>query len=250
MKSTPNIGAVASLIGEASRATILMGLLGGIALPASELARLARITPQTASSHLAKLVEGGLLVQESYGRHRYYRLANPEVGQALEALNVIAPAKPIQSLRESDLSQALQFARACYDHLAGKVGVALTVQIVERGLMDERGRDFVVTPNGAQWFKDFGIDLEEIRKTRRHLARKCLDWSERRHHMAGALGASFTHRLLELGWIERVPGGRAIDITQAGFHGFVQEFGITFERESAHPDNFRQRESVPGNNGS
>lgn len=229
MNLMPNIVEVASLIGESSRITMLMCLLGGQALPASELARAAGITPQTASSHLARMVEGGLLIHESYGRHRYYRLASEEVGHALESLNAIAPLKPIRSLRESDQSKALHFARTCYDHIAGEVGVALTDKMLELGLVKEEGRDFVVTPDGAKWFEDFGIPLEGLTKTRRHFARQCLDWSERRHHMAGALGAAVTNRSFELGWITRIPGGRAIRVTDDGFQGFERELRITFD---------------------
>ncbi len=225
--TTPNIVEVASLIGDTSRAAILMCLLGGKALPASELARTARITPQTASSHLAKMVEGGLLVHESYGRHRYYRLANAGVGQALEALNSIAPQKPVRSLWESEQSKALQFARTCYDHIAGEVGVALTDKMLELGLITEADRDFVVTDDGAKWFRDFGINLNDIGRGRRHFARQCLDWSERRHHMAGALGAAVTSRLFDLEWIVRIPGGRAVRVTNSGFGGFKRELEIS-----------------------
>jgi len=226
--ATPNIVEVASLIGDTSRAAMLMCLLGGKALPASELARAARITPQTASSHLAKMVEGGLLVHESYGRHRYYRLANPEVGQALEALNAIAQPKPVRSLRESDQSKSLHFARTCYDHIAGEVGVSITDRLLELDVMREDERDFVVTTDGANWFREFGIDLDGIRPGRRHFARQCLDWSARRHHIAGALGAAVTTRLFELEWIDRIPGGRAIHVTDNGYLGLTQEMGITF----------------------
>ena len=227
----PNIVEVASLIGDASRASMLMCLLGGKSLPANELARAARITPQTASSHLAKMVEGGLLVHESYGRHRYYRLANSEVGQALEALNAIAPQKPVRSLRESDESRALHFARTCYDHLAGEVGVAWTDKMLQLVLLKEQERDFVLTAEGEQWFGDFGIDLDGIRGGRRHFARKCLDWSERRYHMAGALGAAVTSRLFDLGWIERILGGRAIRVTDRGFRGLEDKFGLTLSSD-------------------
>jgi len=228
MDSTPNIVEVASLIGDPSRGAMLMNLLGGEALPAGELARAARVTPQTASSHLAKMVEGGLLDRESYGRHNYYRLASAEVGQALEALNAIAPPKPVRSLRESDQSKALHFARTCYDHIAGEVGVALTDRMLELAVLEEgEGRDFVITPDGMKWFGDFGIDLGNIRRGRRHFARQCLDWSERRHHMAGALGAALTNRLFELGWISYIPGGRAVRVTDKGFKGLEAEFGLS-----------------------
>lgn len=229
--SSPNIVEVASLIGDTSRAAMLMCLLDGKALPASELAREARITPQTASSHLAKMVEGGLLVHESYGRHRYYRLASVEVGQALEALNAIAPPKPVRSLRESVQSKALHFARTCYDHIAGEVGVALTDRMLELAVLEKaEERDFVISSDGTRWFRDFGIDLGGIQRQRRHLARQCLDWSERRHHMAGALGAALTSRLFELEWISRIPGSRAVRVTNKGFRGLEAEFGLTLGR--------------------
>lgn len=229
----PNFVEVASLIGDKSRASMLMCLLGGEALPASDLARAARVTPQTASSHLAKMVDGGLLVHETYGRHRYYRLANAEVGQALEALNVIALPKPVRSLRESDQSKALHFVRTCYDHIAGEVGVALTDRLLEFEVIREDKRDFVVTTNGQGWFRDFGIELDGIPRGRRHLARQCLDWSVRRHHMAGALGAAITNRLFDLKWIERIPGGRAIRVTDHGFVGLERGLGITFGNQTA-----------------
>jgi DNA-binding transcriptional ArsR family regulator len=235
MKPTPNIVEVAALIGDPSRAAMLMCLLGGKALPASDLARAASIKPQTASSHLGKMVEGGLVVQESYGRHRYYRLANAEVGQVLEALNFIAPAKPIRSLRESDESKALHFARTCYDHIAGVVGVTLTDTFLELGFVREEGKDFVVTANGAKWFEDFGVPVMEGKNGRRHFARQCLDWSERRHHMAGILGAAVTNRLFELEWIVRIPGGRAVRVTDAGVRGLKQELGISLPGLSAPP---------------
>lgn len=234
--AAPNIAEVASLIGDPSRAAMLMRLLGGRALPAGELAGAARIRPQTASAHLAKLVEGGLLVHESHGRHRYYRLASEEIGRALEALNAIAPLKPARSLRESEQSKALHFARTCYDHLAGEVGVALADRLLEMELVRADGPDFVVTQNGAKWFADFGIDLERIRKGRRRLACQCLDWSERRHHMAGGLGAAMTDRLFELGWIERTAASRAVRVTPEGFRGFARvlglRLGLGLERDS------------------
>ncbi len=229
MESTPNIVEIAALIGDSSRAAMLVCLLSGKALPASELARVARISPQTASSHLGKMVAGGLLVHESYGRHRYYRLANQEVGNALEALSVIAPLKPIRSLRESEQSKSLHFARTCYDHIAGEIGVALTDKILELGLVREEGRDYAVTEEGMERFKEFGLSIENMKHTRRHFARQCLDWSERRHHMAGILGASMTKRLFDLGWIERMSEGRAVIVTVTGYEGFAKEFQMTFK---------------------
>ncbi len=230
LESNPNIVGVASLIGDPSRAAMLMNLLGGEALPAGELARVARITPQTASSHLAKMVEGGLLVHEFCGRHRYYRLANAEVGQALEALNAIALPKKIRSLRESDQSKTLRFARTCYDHIAGEVGVALTDRLISLGVIEESGRDFSLSQEGLARIRNFGVPVEDLQKTRRHFARQCLDWSERRHHLAGSLGAAVTGRLFDLEWISRIPGGRAVRVTREGFKGLEAEFGIKLRR--------------------
>ncbi|MED4911543.1 helix-turn-helix domain-containing protein [Brevibacillus centrosporus] len=236
MSSVPNIGEVASLIGEPSRVAMLLSLLGGKSLPASELARAARITPQTASSHLAKLVEGGLLVNESYGRHRYYRLTNAEVAHALEALLAIATPRPIRSLRESDQVRAMRFARTCYDHLAGEVGVALTDQLLSLQMIKEADQEFVLTETGRQKLQSLGVDVEFSPKSRRRFARPCLDWSERRHHLAGVLGASLTNRLFDLGWIERLPEGRAIRLTPAGIAGLYEQFGVDISqgKESVH----------------
>lgn len=224
----PNLAQVASLIGDESRAAMLLQLLGGKSLPATELARVARVTPQTASAHLAKLEAGGLVVHVSYGRHRYYRLTNADVGLALESLNAVASPKPIRSLRESDQSKALQFARTCYDHLAGKVGVALTERLLEWNLIEEGGRDFVIPTDGISWFQEFGLDLDALRSGRRHFARQCLDWSERRHHIGGALGAAIANRLVELHWVERMPAGRAVAVTKQGKTGLAEKLNLTF----------------------
>lgn len=251
MGETPNIAEVASLIGDPSRASMLMRLLGGRALPAGELAGAARIKPQTASSHLAKMVEGGLLVHESHGRHRYYRLADPEVGRALEALNAIAPLKPVRSLRESEQSKALRFARTCYDHLAGELGVALTDRLLELKLVAADGPDYGVTREGSKWFADFGIDLEKVHRGRRRFACQCLDWSERRHHMAGGLGAAITGRLFELGWIERTEASRAVRVTSEGRRGFAGALGLgrDFGLEGGTGPGFESDPSLGRNSG-
>jgi DNA-binding transcriptional ArsR family regulator len=226
MSSSPNIAEIASLIGDPSRLAMLVSLLGGKALPASELASSAQISPQTASSHLTKMVEGGLITREPYGRHKYFRLANSEVAHALEALQAIAPRKPVRSLRESDQLRALQFARTCYDHLAGELGVALTDRFLELKLIEESGKDFTLSAAGKKRLQEFGVDVEGSPKRRRHFARQCLDWSERRHHLAGSLGASLTSRLFELEWIENLPDGRAVRLTDAGIKGLADEFGV------------------------
>ncbi|MEY9093857.1 ArsR/SmtB family transcription factor [Paenibacillus sp. RC84] len=225
MKASPDTIALAGLIGEPSRMQMLLELLSGKCMPASELAGAARITPQTASSHLAKLVEGGLLTVELSGRHRYYKLAGPEVADALEALNTLARPKPVKSLREHDRLNHLRFARTCYDHLAGEAGVALADRLLETGVIGQSGRDFTVTEKGETFLRAFGINCAELRRSRRQFAKCCLDWSERRYHIAGSLGAALTEQLFRREWIERIPGGRAVRITDTGRDG-LRHLGV------------------------
>lgn len=231
MMINPNLVEITALIGDPSRLTMLLSLLGGKALPAGELARSARISPQTASTHLAKMIKGGLLVQESFGRHKYFRLATTEVATALESLLTISPSKPIRSLRESNQVQALQLARTCYDHLAGKLGVNLTDKLLKDGFLEQSDKDFLLTEAGKTKFKTFGIDVEKERKNHRCFARQCLDWSERRYHLAGSLGASLTQRMFELKWIEYLSDGRAIRVTTVGEKGLFDEFGLILNVE-------------------
>ncbi|MFC4102117.1 ArsR/SmtB family transcription factor [Paenibacillus xanthanilyticus] len=222
----PNVLDTAQLMGDPSRLAMLMSLLGGRALPASDLARSANISPQTASAHLAKLVAGGLLVHERYGRHKYFRLANHEVAHALEALLAISPSKPVVSLRESDELKRMRHCRTCYDHLAGAVGVALTDRLIHLGWLKASGKDFTLTAQGADGLKAWGAETDEAAGKRRHYARQCLDWSERRPHLAGHLGAAIAKRLFELKWMERFPQGRAILVTPEGMNGLDREFGL------------------------
>lgn len=226
MSENPNVIEVASLIGEASRVSMLMSLLGGRSLPASELAHVAGISPQTASSHLAKMVDGGLLTIQSNGRHRYYCLASPDVAHALEALITIAPPRKVRSLRESDQLKALRYARTCYDHLAGYLGVSLTDRLLELGYVEPMQREYAVTDHGVVNLLSFGIDIQSMKQTRRVFARQCLDWSERRHHISGILGASLANRFFELEWVKRMPNIRAIRLTADGVKGIMNEFGI------------------------
>jgi len=228
MNMNPNVTEAAHLIGDPSRLNMLLSLLDGKAMPASDLAHAAGITPQTASSHLAKLVEGGLLLHESYGRHKYFRLANHEVAHALESLLAISPFKPVRSLRESDELNHLRHARTCYDHLAGKLGVALTDRLIDMGCLVESEKDYVLSSEGKEKLRNWGADVDPNPKKRRHYARQCLDWSERRHHLAGSLGSAITKRLFELKWIERVPNGRAVRVTNEGIQGLKSEFGLLY----------------------
>jgi DNA-binding transcriptional ArsR family regulator len=226
MQAEPDLATIATLIGEPARAAMLAALLGGESLPAGELANRARVSPQTASAHLGRLVAGGLLQVTSTGRHRYYQLRSPEVGAALEALASIAPQARVRSLRESEAARALRFARTCYDHLAGAVGVAVTHGLVDRGLLTAEADAYHITAAGARWFAQWGIDLDQLRQARRGFAKPCLDWSERHYHLAGAVGAALAQAMLEREWLVRIEGSRAIRLTDQGRAGLRQELHI------------------------
>ncbi|MFJ7405622.1 MULTISPECIES: ArsR/SmtB family transcription factor [unclassified Lysinibacillus] len=226
MSINPNMAEVASLLGETSRATMLASLMDGRYHTASELAYMANIKPQTASFHLAKLVEGNLIKVEKQGRHRYFQLANEDIAQFLETFLAISPPPEVRSLKQSSQIQLLQDARTCYDHLAGKLGVNLTDSMVNSGYLQKEQKEYVVTPDGVAFFTQFGIDLEKLKRKRRSFCHACLDWSERRHHLAGALGHGLLTHFLELEWITRVPTIRAIKVTEKGRKGFQQVFHI------------------------
>jgi predicted transcriptional regulator len=206
---------------------MLEALLGKQALPASELAARAGITAQTASTHLAKLVEGGLLAITQRGRHRYYSLASAEVAYATEALAVLAPPKKVRTLRESLVTEHLRSARTCYDHLAGKLGVAITRALEDNHYLqlDEENHRYQVTEQGSSFFTRFGLDLFAVQKSHRAFAIPCLDWSERCYHLAGALGAVWLERLMLLGWIERKSSDRAVQLSASGEEGLNNLFG-------------------------
>jgi DNA-binding transcriptional ArsR family regulator len=226
MNADVNIAAVAALIADPTRAAFLDELLDGRALPAGELARRAGVTASTASTHLARLVEGGLIAVERSGRHRYFRLADPTVAHALEALAAVAPPKPVRSLRQSNLSAALRSGRTCYDHLAGLLGVQLTQALLELGWLAQGETAFTLTPKGEDRLTAFGLDLPTLKRSRRAFAPRCLDWSERRHHLAGALGAALLHRLLDLGWIVRTEASRAVKVTPEGRERLRRQFSL------------------------
>jgi DNA-binding transcriptional ArsR family regulator len=210
----------ARLMGEPARVAMLEALMSGAALASGELARAAGVTPATASEHLARLLNGGLVERVSAGRHRYYRLASPEVGHALEALSLVGDYRPaITSLRAAREDEAMRLARICYDHLAGRVGVAVHDAFVERGALVAGGDGYVLSPAGEELMAELGVTVET---KRRLFARACLDYTQRRPHLAGALGAAVCGRLIELGWLaRRVPGQRALVITEAGRTAFA-----------------------------
>ena len=226
----PDLAPVAALIGEPARAAMLSELVGGWPLTATELAARAGVAPSTASGHLAKLVAGGLIRVDAQGSYRHYRLAGPEVADILEALAV--HAQPTTNGHRRTIPHELGFARSCYDHLAGQLGVAVRDGLVEHGVLLDDGAEHRVTRSGEAWFAGFGVDLAAARRAKRSFARSCLDWSERRPHLAGALGSALLGRLVDLGWILRRPGERTVELTDAGRLGLAGELGVQLEAPS------------------
>lgn len=192
-----DLAAVGALLGNPSRAAMLDALMTGRALTAGELARVADVSPATASEHLAKLRDGGLVEVVSQGRHRYHRLASPDVGAALESLSHIAPAKPVTTLRQSSRARSLAEARTCYDHVAGRCGVALHDGLLARGWLVPDVGGYGLSDGGVAGLLGWGVDVTRARAARRTLARPCLDWTERREHLAGSLAAALATALID-----------------------------------------------------
>jgi DNA-binding transcriptional ArsR family regulator len=225
MVAAANLVEVAALVGDTARATILAALMGGQALTASELAYLARISRPTASEHLVKLTQARLVSVTSQGRYRYYRIASPLVARMLEGIIAVAAIEvPSRYQPRSIQDDALRFARTCYDHLAGQVGVAITDALIANGhiVLGEDGGE--VTAGGARFLAGFGADLSA--RGKRIFCRPCLDWSERRYHVAGLVGAAIWRRCLELGWLTRQRDSRALRLTAAGKAGLLDTFGV------------------------
>ena len=230
MDAPLGIAAVAALVGDPARARMLTALMDGRARTAKELAYGAGVTPQTASSHLAKLLQARLLAMERQSRHRYFRLAAPSVGHAVEALMTLTPARPRATGAEAALD-GLRLARTCYDHLAGRLGVMVTEAMLRRRLLKPVGRDFILTAAGERVLGRLGVEVERARRERRAFARQCLDWSERRAHLAGALGAALTRRCLDLSWVRPVREERTLALTSQGLRGLRTWFGISWTRQ-------------------
>lgn len=230
MDVQPSVSATAFLIADPARAAMLMVLADGRARPAGELAYAAGVTPQTASSHLAKLLHGGLVAVEKEGRHRYYRLADAQVATLLENLATIGAKRTVPRKPSGRETQKLRFARCCYDHLAGQVGVAITQRLTRQGFL-ATGTDkrFEVTPAGAVWFDELGLDIAALKPGRHGIARQCLDWTERQHHLAGPLGNAFLALLCSKGWLRRAKGSRVIEVTPQGWRDLNDRIGLTPE---------------------
>jgi DNA-binding transcriptional ArsR family regulator len=225
MTDSTRIATVAALLGDPARANMLSALMDGRALTAKELAYAAHVTPQTASGHLAKLADGELLTAAKQGRHRYFRLASPLVGQMLEGVLAVAGPGPMRATTWRG-GEALRTARTCYDHLAGRLAVALADALNDRGHVTLGPDGGEVTDTGRRFLAEFGA---EPGPGRRVFCRPCLDWSERRPHLAGRVGAALACRCFELGWVKRQSDTRAVAITPAGHSGFRDSFGIALD---------------------
>ncbi|MBS0514141.1 MAG: helix-turn-helix transcriptional regulator [Proteobacteria bacterium] len=226
MSEEPDIAAIAALIGEPARAKLLMALMGGQALTATELANAGGVTKQTASSHLRRLCEARLLAVEAQGRHRYFRLADGAVAQLLESLfdlstRLAAPLPP----RFGPRDPVLRRARVCYDHLAGEIAVELFERVAPRCFVEPQ-HGLQLNARGILFFRDFGIDVDALSAQKRPLCRTCLDWSARRHHLAGALGAALLDRFFALGWARRVRRSRAVLFTAQGEFELRRQFRL------------------------
>jgi DNA-binding transcriptional ArsR family regulator len=220
MKMGPDIAVIAALVGDPARANMLTALMGGQALTATELAQEANVTIQTASSHLSKLGAGGLVAAEKQGRHRYFRLSGEDVAAILEGLMGIASRVGHLRTRLGPKDPELRRARVCYDHLAGEMGVRLFDRLIERGLLARDGKTLKPTKAGERWFRDFGIDLGPLARSARPLCRPCLDWSVRRSHLAGSLGAAILERFYAMKWAHPAAGSRHVVFSPQGRRRF------------------------------
>jgi DNA-binding transcriptional ArsR family regulator len=241
-----DLAAIGALLADPARARILLALADGRALPASTLASEAGVAASTASSHLGRLLDGGLVQVLPQGRHRYYRLAGADVAAMIESVGLLAPTRPIKSLREGSRAHAMRAARTCYDHLAGRLGVAVFASLIERGwvvggdglhhferaredTVSAPGRDIAyrLTAPGREGLGRLGVELAEPDADGTLPLRYCVDWTEQRHHLSGAAGRALTARLLELRWLRRPRAGRSVQLTEVGTAGMAETFGVS-----------------------
>jgi DNA-binding transcriptional ArsR family regulator len=226
MRLESDVAPVAALLAESARGKIMSALMDGRALPAGELARVAGVSPQTASSHLAKLEAGGLIRAHAQGRHRYYAIASAEIAHAIETLSTIGPPPEVRSLRQSLEMQRLSTARSCYDHLAGVLAVQIADNLVERGHFERYDSGFAVTERGIAFFRKFEIDVPRLLGTARPFAKTCIDWTQRRQHLSGPLGKALLHHMLDEGWFERGDARRSLDVTKLGIERLRSHFEV------------------------
>lgn len=226
MKEGPDIARIGTLIGDPARANMLTALMGGQALTATELAQAASVSLQTASSHLSKLQDGGLITQRKQGRHRYFALADAAAGSLLESIMGFAASRGHLRQRPGPKDPALRKARVCYDHLAGDYGVRILDSFIAREVIETDGENLAVTESGRQAISELGIDLEKLAPSRRPLCKSCLDWSERRSHLAGTLGKTLFQHFLDNGWARRSSESRAVLFTPEGERRFLSLFPL------------------------
>jgi DNA-binding transcriptional ArsR family regulator len=232
MHDEPSMSRVGSLIGSPARALMLTELFDGRALTATELAGVASVSPATASEHLSLLLSGGLVAREKSGRHNYYRLASPEIANALEQLavqtaNIDPVAKTIRKTRTP-----IQNARMCYDHIAGRLGVSIADALVKKGALIELDTDYELTAKGEALFVSLGVKPGDLRRSKRVFARQCLDWSERRHHVSGAVGAALANLAFDRGWVTRAKERRVLIVTPHGQREMKAHFGVNFDQRA------------------
>lgn len=226
-----DVASIAALLGEAARSKMMLALMGGRALTASELSLEADVSPATASAHLSKLTRADLVRVERQGRYRYFRIADPQVAELVESLCGVAAREFASAVKTGPRDPALREARVCYDHLAGEAGVRLLKGLIRRGLLalDEEG--VALSGRGARFFADFGIDVPALERARRPAIRLCLDWSERQHHLAGGLGAAILSKLYTRRWAHRDPNTRAVHFTAPGREKFDRMLAYRRRRE-------------------
>ena len=226
MDPDADLASVAALMADQNRAQMLLTLLGGVPQSGSALAEAAGISRSLASAHLKKLVAGGLVQARPNGRQQLYSIASEPVADALEILILLAPASKVSSLRDAARAKSLRWARMCYDHLAGAVGVSVTEALLGRGLLGEQDGGYVLGPRGAAEFGRIGIEVDKLDRRTRPLLRPCRDWSERRFHLAGSLGAALTRTMLERRWIATREASRIVTVTEAGQAGLLEWPGV------------------------
>jgi len=216
----------ATLIGDATRASILWNLLDGRVFTATELAIAVETSAQNISMHLGKLLDADLISVEKQGRHKYYRFSNKEVAYAVEAMANLIPKPEISAKKKTENYPPIKYCRTCYDHLAGKIGVALADSLLEQKIIIEKNNTFEITSEGEKWFSDFGVNIGDAKKQKRIFLKPCLDWSERRYHIAGSVGTLLLNKMLEQDWIRRTKDSRVIIITAKGEKEMLKSFKI------------------------
>ena len=216
---------IAALIGDPTRAVVMWTLLDGKAFTATELAITANTSPQNMSMHLAKLLDAGLLIVEKQGRHKYYRFSNKETAYAIEAMASLMPTE-VPEKKKTEKNSPIKHCRTCYDHLAGKIGVAVAESLLEQEIILDLDTNFEVSAKGEKWFSDFGIHLDDLKKQRRIFLKPCLDWSERKNHIAGSLGTSLLDKMIVDDWLRKTENSRAVQITGKGEKELFRLFKI------------------------